>query len=151
MTERLLPFLTAAGLKADRETILKITPLIHERLTVLSDAPEWVDFFFVDQLPDYDLNLLVPQKMSLAEALPILQHARAVLAETAFTHEALDTALRAEAQRLGVKPGQMFQPIRVAVCGKMVAPPLFETLAISGRETVLKRLNQALERLQAAF
>ncbi len=52
---------------------------------------------------------------------------------------------------LGLKPGQMFQPIRVAVCGKMVAPPLFETLEILGKATVLKRLEQALERLRAAL
>jgi glutamyl-tRNA synthetase len=147
LTERLLPFLAAAGLKADRETMLKITPLIQERLTVLSDAPQWVDFFFVDEMPDYDFNLLAPQKMSLADAPNILQHARTVLAQTEFTHEALDTALRAEAQALGIKPGQMFQPIRVAVCGKIVAPPLFETLEILGRETVLKRVDRALEQL----
>jgi glutamyl-tRNA synthetase len=42
----------------------------------------------------------------------------------------------------------MFQPIRVAVCGKIVAPPLFETLVILGRETVLKRIDGALERLR---
>ncbi|HXV42102.1 MAG TPA: glutamate--tRNA ligase, partial [Anaerolineae bacterium] len=147
LTERLLPFLAAAGLKADRETMLKITPLIQERLTLLSDAPQWVDFFFVDEIPDYDLNLLAPQKMNLADAPNILQHARTVLAQTEFTHEALDTALRAEAQALGVKPGQMFQPIRVAVCGKMVAPPLFETLEILGREKVLQRIDRALEQL----
>lgn len=148
LTDRLLPFLTAAGIQADRETMLKITPLIRERLTVLNDAPQWVDFFFVDELPFYDLNLLVPKKMSLADVPNILQTARQILAETEFTHEALDTHLREAAATLGLKPGEMFQPIRVAVCGKMVAPPLFETLAILGRETVLKRIDQALERLQ---
>jgi glutamyl-tRNA synthetase len=147
LTDRLLPFLADTGLKADRETMLKITPLVQERLTVLSDAPQWVDFFFVEELPDYDLNLLAPQKMSLADVPPILQRARTVLAQADFTHEALDAALRAEAQALGVKPGQMFQPIRVAVCGKMVAPPLFETLEILGKEKVLKRIDKALERL----
>jgi len=151
LTDRVLPFVTAAGINADRETMLKITPLIQERLTVLSDAPQWVDFFFVDPLPDYDLNLLVPQKMSLADVPQILHSARAILAQTDFTHEALDQALRAEAQMLGIKPGQMFQPIRVAVCGKMVAPPLFETLAILGREKVLQRVDRALARLERAL
>lgn len=149
LTDRVLPFVTAAGINADREAMLKITPLIQERLTVLSDAPQWVDFFFVDELPDYDLNLLVPQKMSLAEIPNLLQRARTILAQTDFSHDALDQALRAEAQSLGVKPGQMFQPIRVAVCGKMVAPPLFETLAILGRERALQRIDRALARLQA--
>lgn len=147
LTDRLLPFLAAAGIQADRETMLKITPLIRERLTVLNDAPQWVDFFFVDDLPSYDLNLLAPKKMSLADIPNILQTARQILAETEFTHEALDTHLREAAATLGLKPGEMFQPIRVAVCGKMVAPPLFETLAILGRGRVLKRVDQALERL----
>lgn len=150
LTDRMLPFVTAAGINADRETMLKITPLIRERLTVLSDAPQWVDFFFVDQLPDYDLNLLIPQKMSLADVPKILQAARAILAQTDFSHDALDQALRAEAQTLGIKPGQMFQPIRVAVCGKMVAPPLFETLAILGREKTLQRVDRVLARLGVA-
>jgi glutamyl-tRNA synthetase len=148
LTDHLLPFLAAAGINADRETLLKIAPLIQERLTVLSDAPPWVDFFFIDELPPYDLNLLVPKKMTLADVLNILQAARQVLAGSDFTHEALDANLREAASSLGLKPGEMFQPIRVAVCGKMVAPPLFETLEILGREKVLQRVDRALERLQ---
>ncbi len=150
LTELLMPYLEAAGLKADYETLLKISPMIQERLTVLSDAVAWVDFFFVDELPAYDLDLLVPKKMSLADVSNILQNARNLLAETEFTHDSLETSLRNGAKALGVKAGQMFQPIRVAVCGKKVAPPLFETLAVLGKETVLKRLDRALERLEAA-
>ncbi len=149
LTDRLMPYLAAAGISADRDTMLKIAPHIQERLTVLSDAAEWVDFFFVDTLPEYDLNLLVPKKMSLNDVPAILQKARDILAETEFTHDAIDSVLREGAKSLGVKAGQMFQPIRVAVCGKMVAPPLFDTLEIMGRDTVLQRLDSALERLSA--
>jgi glutamyl-tRNA synthetase len=151
LTDRLMPFLLAAGLKADRATMLKITPLIQERLTVLGEVPQWVDFFFVDELPDYDLNLLVPKKMTLAEVPNILRAARQALVESDFTHDALDANLREAANALGLKPGEMFQPIRVAVCGKMVAPPLFETLAILGQETALKRIDRALERLEITW
>ncbi len=151
LTDQLMPFLTAAGIKTDRDSMLKITPLIRERLAVLSDAPQWVDFFFVAELPPYDLNLLVPKKMSLADVPEILQSARQILAESQFTHAALDANLREAAQRLNLKPGEMFQPIRVAVCGKMVAPPLFETLEILGRETVLQRIDAALERLEGVL
>ena len=55
----------------------------------------------------------------------------------------LDQALRAAAQELGVKAGQMFQPIRVAVCGRKNAPPLFETLEVLGREITVKRIEEA--------
>jgi glutamyl-tRNA synthetase len=102
----------------------------------------------VDELPPYDLNLLVPKKMTLADMPNVLQAARRILAKSDFTHEALDANLREAAHSLDLKPGEMFQPIRVAVCGKMVAPPLFETLAILGRERVLRRIDRALERLQ---
>ena len=59
----------------------------------------------------------------------------------------MDAALRAGAQDLKIKPGQMFQPIRVAVCGRKNAPPLFETLEVLGREVCLKRIAQAIEKL----
>ena len=77
----------------------------------------------------------------------VLEQARETLAATQFEHDALDAALRAAAQILKIKTGQMFQPIRVAVCGRKVAPPLFETLAVLGRETSLNRIGQAIEML----
>ena len=61
-----------------------------------------------------------------------------------FDHEALESVLRTAANELKLKAGQMFQPIRVAVCGRKNAPPLFETLEVLGRDTVLVRLNHAL-------
>jgi glutamyl-tRNA synthetase len=148
LTDRLLPYLEAVGVQADRQILLKIAPHIQERLTVLSDGPEWVDFFFVDELPEYDLELLIPRKMSLTDVPDLLQKARDILAETAFTHDAIEVSLRSGAEAAGVKVGQLFQPIRVAVCGKLVAPPLFETLEILGRETVLTRIDRALDRLK---
>jgi glutamyl-tRNA synthetase len=74
-----------------------------------------------------------------------LRKAKEVLAAIpAFDHATLESALRAAADELKLKPGQMFQPIRVAVCGRKNAPPLFETLEVVGRETALSRLDYAL-------
>lgn len=148
LTDRLLPYLTAGGIQADRQTMLQITPLIQERIKILSEAPAKVDFFFAEELPDYDWAELIPKKGDVAMALTALQHARQTLETVEFNHDALDTALRAEANTLGLKAGQMFQPIRVAVCGRKVAPPLFETLAVLGQETSLKRIDQAIKKLQ---
>lgn len=148
LTDLVMPYLAKAGINADRATMVKIAPFIQERLNVLSDVSNWVDFFFIDELPPYDLNLLVPKKMSLADVPPILTAARDTLAKTEFNHDAIDAALRQSVKALGIKAGQMFQPIRIAVCGKLVAPPLFNTLEILGRETVLKRLDQAISRLE---
>jgi glutamyl-tRNA synthetase len=80
----------------------------------------------------------------MAMALKVLTRAQEVLARVEFKHDPLDQALRAAAQDLGIKAGQMFQPIRVAVCGRKNAPPLFETLEVLGRETVLARVEQAI-------
>ena len=76
-----------------------------------------------------------------------LEKARKILAETEFAHDALQAALRKGAECLKIKAGQMFQPVRVAVCGRKNAPPLFETLAVLGRETSLKRIEQAIAML----
>jgi glutamyl-tRNA synthetase len=81
-------------------------------------------------------------------ALRVLTRAREVLAQVEFKHDPLDHALRAAAQEKGLKAGQMFQPIRVAVCGRKNAPPLFETLEVLGREVTLKRIELAIQKLQ---
>ena len=77
----------------------------------------------------------------------VLEKAQAVLANVEFKHDPLDQALRAAAQELGVKAGQMFQPIRVAACGRKNAPPLFETLEVLGRETTLARIQRAIAKM----
>jgi glutamyl-tRNA synthetase len=80
-------------------------------------------------------------------ALRVLSRAREILEQTEFKHDPLDQALRAAAQELGLKAGQMFQPIRVAVCGRKNAPPLFETLEVLGRDTTLARIEEAIQKL----
>jgi len=148
LAAQLLPFAQAAGLAADAEKMRRIAPLIQERIKTLRDVVTAADFFFVDQLPPYDSAELIPQKGDAAMALAALTRAREVLAGVEFTHDALDAALRAAAQELKIKPGQMFQPIRVAVCGRKTAPPLFETLEVLGRGTSLQRIGEAIGMLQ---
>jgi glutamyl-tRNA synthetase len=144
LSARVLPIIRAAGFNLVPEKMLRITPLIRERIKLLREVLTAADFFFVDQLPPYDPAELIPQKGDMAMALRVLSRAQDVLAQVEFKHDPLDQALRAAAQELGIKAGQMFQPIRVAVCGRKNAPPLFETLEVLGRETVLARVEQAI-------
>jgi len=146
LSARLLPIVHGAGYAIAPEKMLAITPLIRERIKLLRDVLTAADFFFVDQLPPYDPAELIPQKGDAAMALKVLTRAREVLAQTEFKHDPLNEALRAAAQEMGIKAGQMFQPIRVAVCGRKNAPPLFETLEVLGRETTLKRIEQAIQK-----
>jgi glutamyl-tRNA synthetase len=147
LSERLLPIVQAAGYKIESAKMLRITPLIRERIKLLNDVLTAADFFFVDQLPPYDPAELIPQKGDAAMALKVLQKAQTVLADVEFKHDPLDQALRAAAQELGVKAGQMFQPIRVAVCGRKNAPPLFETLEVLGQGPTLQRIATAIRKL----
>jgi len=144
LSRRLLPIVRAAGFDVPEEKMMRITPLIRERIKLLNEALSAADFFFVKELPPYDPAELIPQKGDAAMARKVLQKAREVLANVEFKHDPLDQALRAAAQELGVKAGQMFQPIRVAVCGRKNAPPLFETLEVLGKETTLKRIEEAI-------
>ena len=148
LSVRLLPIVREAGFPVTPEKMLAITPLIRERIKLLRDVLTAADFFFVDELPPYDPAELIPQKGDAAMALKALTRAREVLAQTEFKHDPLDQAMRAAAQELGFKAGQMFQPIRVAVCGRKNAPPLFETLQVLGKETTLKRIDQAIKKAQ---
>jgi glutamyl-tRNA synthetase len=150
LSARLLPVVHAAGFPIAPEKMHAITPLIRERIKLLRDVLTAADFFFVndDQLPPYDLAELIPPKGDAAMALKVLARAREVLAQTEFKHDPLDQTLRASAQEMGLKAGQMFQPIRVAVCGRKNAPPLFETLEVLGRETTLARIERAIQKIQ---
>jgi glutamyl-tRNA synthetase len=138
-----LPFFEKAGFSATPEKARQLAPLIQERIRTFAEAPAVADFFFLDQLAPYDPSELIPQKGDAAMAAKVLEKASAVLETATFDHASLDQTLRGAAQELGVKTGQMFQPIRVAVCGRKNAPPLFETLEVLGRETCLRRIAEA--------
>jgi glutamyl-tRNA synthetase len=148
LSARLLPIVNEAFPHVTPEKMLRITPLIRERIKLLSEILTAADFFFVDQLPPYDPAELIPQKGDATMAQKVLKRAGEILPNVEFKHDPLDQALRAAAQDLGVKAGQMFQPIRVAVCGRKNAPPLFETLEVLGKETTLARIAQATQKIQ---
>jgi glutamyl-tRNA synthetase len=142
LAKELLPFVPV-----DLERMRRITPLIRERITLLRDVCTVADFFFVEQLPPYDPAELIPKKGDAALAKRVLERAREVLGSAEFSHDGLEAALRGAAEGLGIKAGQMFEPIRVAVCGRKTAPPLFGTLEVLERETSLARIGQAIEKL----
>jgi glutamyl-tRNA synthetase len=148
LSAQLLPFARAAGFDADPAKMRQITPLIQERIKLLRDVATTADFFFAKELPPYDPAELIPQKGDATLAAAVLEEALQILTTADFTHDALDAALRAGASKLKVKTGQMFQPIRVAVCGRKIAPPLFETLQVLGRETCLARIARAIDILR---
>jgi glutamyl-tRNA synthetase len=147
---RLRPWVPSAVGDAD---LLRLVPLIKERLVRLSDVNALVSFVWE---PDevvaswYDAALLSPKKGGPAEARAALERARGVLAElddADFGADVLEQRCRAAAEAAGMKAGDFFSPIRVAVTGRTVSPPLFDSLELLGRDRSLDRLEAALEKL----
>jgi glutamyl-tRNA synthetase len=148
LARELLPIVQGAEYDVDLPKMAQITPLIQERIKLLRDVLTVGDFFFVKELAPYDPAELIPKKGDAAMALRVLEQARTTLATAEFTHDGLEAALRAAAENLGIKAGQMFEPIRVAVCGRKTAPPLFGTVEALGREICLERIGKAIEKLK---
>lgn len=156
LADRLLPFYQQAGLVADTPAagdlalIARLVPLIQERIKTLREAPELTDFFFQERIV-YDPALLISKGWSLEQTLAALRQARehlAIAAATnAFSPEPLEVAFRGLAGELGVKTGQLFGALRVAVTGRTIAPPLFQTMAVLGPTRTIERVDQAISLL----
>ncbi len=150
--QRVLPFLEAGlpqGIKRPLSTeyVQQIAPLIQERITTLGEAAEYAEFFFVDEL-DYDPALLSADVTAEA-ALEALQAANKGLQDLdSFDASSLEGLLRPLASELGLKTGEFFGLLRVATTGRTAAPPLFQTMAILGRERCLQRIEAALRKLR---
>lgn len=148
----LMPFLEN-GLPAsvarpiDRDYLLRIMPLERERLKKLSEAPEMLSFFFEEQ-PALEADKLVQKGMDAEGTRSALEHGlRVAEGAEAWESEALEAAYRTLAEELGVKTGQLFGTMRVAVTGRTAAPPLFETMAVLGRDRCRSRMRHALDAL----
>ncbi len=157
LAERVLPFMQRAGLIGDpvtadeRAYLLQLIPLIHERLEELQEAPDLLAFFYREVTPGESYNPadLIPKKCDAAQTIALLRAAwDALRNHTAWTPSALETVLRGLCEQLAVKPGPLFGAIRVAVTGRAVAPPLFDTLVGVGRERALARLEAAIAALE---
>jgi glutamyl-tRNA synthetase len=130
---RVLTYLEEQGIDWDANLVRRAAPLVQEKIETLSEFPGYVRFLFEDVAPDP--ALLDPR---------VLEEAAAGLAEVEpFEAGEIEAALRSLAERLGLKPREAFQPIRVAVTGSKISPGLFESLELLGREQSLARLSAA--------
>jgi glutamyl-tRNA synthetase len=147
--ERVLPFLARADLvskppTAEQRRVLEaVAPLAQERMIVLSEAVGLLAFLFVDEV-EIDPAAAAKQ-LSGAEAVEVLDAAVSALSDLAdWTTPAIEDSLRnALVEGLGRKPRQAFGPVRVAVSGRTVSPPLYESLELLGRTRTLTRLAAA--------
>jgi glutamyl-tRNA synthetase len=120
----------------DPEKVRKIAPLVQEKLVRFGEFPRFANFYFKDDVEPEDPSLLDPRVLSRAEA---------VLRELdTWDAGAIEASLRGLADELGLKPGQAFQPIRMAVTGSKISTGLFESLELLGRDETLRRLSRAV-------
>ncbi len=149
LAARLKPVFEGAGLAADEARLRKLVPLLRERIKTLNDAVEMAGFVFRDTVTLDDAARLIQSGMDAQSTLAALRAACETLAALEdFSHPAQEAAMRDLAQRLGLKAGQLFGAVRMAVTGQPVSPPLFETMEILGRETSLRRIKAAIELLE---
>ncbi|MGE5222903.1 MAG: glutamate--tRNA ligase [Omnitrophica WOR_2 bacterium] len=141
---RVKPFFEAAGYVVDDEKLLKVAKVIQERITTLDDASEIGGFFFETEV-DPEPKDLVGRKMTPAESAEAARQAYQVLASLPdLTPETSEPPMRVLVEKLGLSAGQLFGILRVAVTGRTVSPPLFESMEIIGKEKVLERLENAI-------
>ena len=147
LAERLLPFLNEEGLVGipatpeQQELLLGLAPLLRERIQTLADALPLVAFCFRDEVVFDDRAVAKHLKGRAGEVLDAAAPALESVAE--WTPEAIMAALDGVAADLGLGRGKTFQPVRVAVAGDAVSPPLPETLALLDRGVVVDRVRAA--------
>jgi len=152
---RMVPFLAQAGMlpaepSADQVAVLNAAvPLVQERMNTLSESVDMLGFLFVDD-DAFTVEPDAAAKVLNADSGTVLEAAVKALADVDWTTEAIEAALRASLiDGLGLKPKNAFGPVRVAISGRRVSPPLFESLELLGREKSLHRLEQARASLLA--
>lgn len=149
------PWLIEAGatqddIDAHRDWYKKVYPLVSERLQRLNEIPEKLSYLFWG--PKIHLDEKSVRKVLLkanGRADEALKACRGVLADTSIEWKCdpLQEACRALAEPMGMKLGKLFQPLRVAVCGNRVSPPLFESIELMSREDVLSRVDETYRRV----
>ncbi len=149
LARRVRPFFEAAGYTVDDATLIKIAPIIKERMVTLDDAVELAGFFFKEEVSpaaeDLQAKGLTPEQSAevAKQTLSVLKALPDMRLETA------EPALREMVEASELSAGQVFGILRVAVTGQRISPPLFESMEIIGREKVLTRVEQAIKLLKS--
>ena len=132
----------------DREVIRKALPVLRERMRTLAEARDQVEFLFAEPAP-YDPKLLVPKKKEPHETLDVLVQSTVLLGHVQpFGHAAIRAAIEGIAASVGWSLAEVSQPIRVAITGRTIGLPLFESLELLGRERALARIERAQDLLE---
>jgi glutamyl-tRNA synthetase len=149
LARRIKPFLTAAGLEVPNDVLLKVTPLIRERLVTLDDCLPFASFFFKEEVQP-NPEELIAKGMDARQSAEMARKSYEILASLPdLSHSLAEPPMREYVEKSGLSANQVFGILRVAVTGQKVSPPLFESMEIIGREKVLQRLQNSIRVLEA--
>ena len=148
LTARIKPYFTGADLEVQNDVLLKITPLIRERLVTLDDCLAFASFFFKEDVQPNPEDLIA-KGLDAKQSAEIAKKVYEILVTLPdISHQTAEPPLRAYVESSGLSASQVFGVLRVAVTGQKVSPPLFESMEIIGTENVLQRLKMAIEMLE---
>jgi glutamyl-tRNA synthetase len=144
LAARVKPYFVNANLEVDNDTLLKVIPLIRERLVTLDDCLPFAAWFFKETVEPKPEEL-VAKNLTAAQSAEILRKTLEILSGLpAITAQMAEPPMRALVEQLGLAPNQVFGILRVAVTGQTVSPPLFESMEIVGKGKVLERVKNAI-------
>ncbi len=148
LAARIKPYFLAEKLAVDDATLLKVVPLIRERLVTLDDCLPFGAFFFKEQVIPNPEDL-VAKGLDAKQSAEIARKSHEILSGLPeFNHETAEPPMRAYVEQSGLNANQVFGLLRVAATGQKVSPPLFESMEIIGREKCLARIKNAIEILE---
>ncbi len=148
LADLIAPFMKEAGLPSDDRSMLQgIAGLVQERVKTLSEVPGMVRFIFEEPLAPTRDDLL-PRKSDPEKTVDALRRLQALLPELGGSPVASEARLRALAEQLGMKLGDLLMPLRVAVTGSKVSPPLVESILVMGVDEARRRAARAIAILE---
>jgi glutamyl-tRNA synthetase len=149
LARRIKPYLLQEGLEVDNETLLKVTPLIRERLVTLDDSIAFAAFFFHETV-EPDPQDLIAKGLDARRSAEIARKSYDILAALPdLSHQTAEPPMREFVEKSGWSANQVFGILRVAVTGQKVSPPLFESMEVIGKEKALERLERAAALLES--
>ncbi|WDG16796.1 glutamate--tRNA ligase [Microbacterium sp. Clip185] len=150
---RILPYLRDAGIigetldDRERALIAAAAPLVQERVQLLGDVPGLLGFLFRDEV-EYADDALASLPANAGEVLVASVNALELVPHAEFTAASVQEALqKALIEELGLKPRVAYGPLRVAVSGRRVSPPLFESMELLGKSESIRRLDALVQKI----
>jgi glutamyl-tRNA synthetase len=148
LAKRVKPYFLQEGLDVDDIKLLKIVPLIRERMVTLDDSLPFAAWFFKESIQP-NPNDLIAKGLAPADSLNIFRQVYEIINNLPDITPAIsEPPMRALVEQLGLSPNQVFGILRAAITGQTVSPPLFDSMEIVGKEKVLERIKNAVDILE---